>query len=501
MAKEITVAFDGSPLTLDPLYYKQVIGHFIIKNIFDTLVSTNEYDEIIPRLAKRWDIVDHKIYRFYLRDDVYFHNGRKLTAHDYINCINRNFTEYLDSQDMDVLTFVEGYDEAVKAKKSIKGIKALNDYTLEIILKKPHVEFIYNLSSYLFVYPIEEVKNQKRSFSKYPIGSGPYKISTNENSGKRIILEAFDRYYGEKPIIDKIIFEYVPPKNIISKFMSNEIDIISYFYNSGNIINELKKLPKDKYNIIEHEGLRSLFITFNTNRKPFNDKAIRKYINSRIDRKTLANFIPNLTPSYQLFGKNVLGRISDERPQEYAAIKLTKDKLQLIKNKTFKMYMYKEYAPYFEKVFNKENEFKIKPIIFTDIKSVINILHKTRDFDLFLTSWNVNRPSGITYSTLLYSKGKYNGGQYKSNKMDELFEKAFEEEDEYKRKIYCEQISKFIQDDSPIIPLGFLGTSGKKIIKPYIIVKNPNIFRDFIDFERNQVDIDINHYKKFTGKN
>ena len=51
-------------------------------NIYDGLVDFDENFRIIPRLAKSWNNPDQNKWRFYLREEVKFHNNDILTAED-----------------------------------------------------------------------------------------------------------------------------------------------------------------------------------------------------------------------------------------------------------------------------------------------------------------------------------------------------------------------------------------------------------------------------------
>ncbi|RCW48299.1 MULTISPECIES: ABC transporter substrate-binding protein [unclassified Halanaerobium] len=53
----------------------------ILENMYDTLVWRDEDLNLIPALATDWENVDELTWDFYLRDDVYWHDGEKFTAH------------------------------------------------------------------------------------------------------------------------------------------------------------------------------------------------------------------------------------------------------------------------------------------------------------------------------------------------------------------------------------------------------------------------------------
>ncbi|MBO9572421.1 MAG: ABC transporter substrate-binding protein, partial [Chitinophagaceae bacterium] len=77
--------------TLDPAFAKNQSIIWAVHQLYNTLVETNSDLEIIPSLAKHWDISEDRLtYTFYLRNDVFFHDneifpggkGRKMVAAD-----------------------------------------------------------------------------------------------------------------------------------------------------------------------------------------------------------------------------------------------------------------------------------------------------------------------------------------------------------------------------------------------------------------------------------
>ena len=78
--------------SLDPAFAKDKATIWATSQLFNGLVKMDHHSRIIPCIAERWDISsDGKLYRFYLRDDIYFHNhqlfedgnGRKVVASDF----------------------------------------------------------------------------------------------------------------------------------------------------------------------------------------------------------------------------------------------------------------------------------------------------------------------------------------------------------------------------------------------------------------------------------
>src|SRR5215204_3366051 len=79
--------------SLDPAFAKNQSVMWAAHQLYNTLVEVDSQLNIVPSLAKRWIISeDKKMYTFFLRDDIFFHNdecfkngkGRKLKADDVV---------------------------------------------------------------------------------------------------------------------------------------------------------------------------------------------------------------------------------------------------------------------------------------------------------------------------------------------------------------------------------------------------------------------------------
>ena len=77
---EVVVVLKAEPSNIDPHGNTELVAMTTQVQIFETLVTKDEEGNIVPCLAESWEQIDDHTVRFTLRDDVYFHNGEKLTA-------------------------------------------------------------------------------------------------------------------------------------------------------------------------------------------------------------------------------------------------------------------------------------------------------------------------------------------------------------------------------------------------------------------------------------
>ncbi|HDX9709399.1 ABC transporter substrate-binding protein [Bacillus cereus] len=170
-------------ITLDPVYATMRSECHMVKHIFDTLVYVDGNTNIIePRLAFHWEYNDaEKIWTFYLRKGVHFHNGKQLTAHDVIYSLNR-FIKLENNAHTWMLQHVE-------------SIRSVDDYVFEIQLHTENRMFLHMLSA-------EQCSIVNEDEAGGLIGTGPFQLyKSNENL---FILEGHPLYFRERPFLDRV---------------------------------------------------------------------------------------------------------------------------------------------------------------------------------------------------------------------------------------------------------------------------------------------------------
>ena len=133
-----------SPRTLDPAFSTDIYSVTLIQQIFDGLVQFDQNLNVVPALATSWMVSsDGLVYTFNLRSNANFHNGRQVTAEDFVY----SFTRILDpEQQAGALSFFKKVRGAASYRrgesKEVLGFKALSPLTLEITLAEPFAPFL-----------------------------------------------------------------------------------------------------------------------------------------------------------------------------------------------------------------------------------------------------------------------------------------------------------------------------------------------------------------------
>src|SRR3990167_5125101 len=82
----LRIGMGAEPDTLNPLTSSDAYSSRVLSYVNDSLIERdNDTLEYKPKLAKSWEVSpDHLSYTFVLRDDVFWHDGRKFTADDVV---------------------------------------------------------------------------------------------------------------------------------------------------------------------------------------------------------------------------------------------------------------------------------------------------------------------------------------------------------------------------------------------------------------------------------
>lgn len=175
---------------LDPAFVYTAFESYLLGQIYSTLVIYDaSTDTFLPGLAHMWEAnEDHTSYIFYLRKGVRFHHGRTMTSRDVKETLQR-----LKDLNSPVLSLYE----------DIEHVELEGDHRIRFELSRPNFFFLHLLSCiHMSILPYDLERDKEVS------GTGPYRlVDLNEDV---LILNAFDFYYGMRPILDRVEIWYLP---------------------------------------------------------------------------------------------------------------------------------------------------------------------------------------------------------------------------------------------------------------------------------------------------
>jgi oligopeptide transport system substrate-binding protein len=216
---------------IDPAVAFESEGVQVDNAIFDSLTQF-DYNtlETKPDVATSWDTnAEGTVYTFHLKKGTKFHNGREVVAADFKYAWERLSNPANKSNYAFLLSMVKGYDEMqaeTNPATELSGVKALDNYTLEVTLSSPFAEFPIMVGMWNCApVPKEEVEKDPKAFAAMPIGNGPFKMVEPWVAGQGVKVVRFEEYTGTKPNIEGINFrEYSDVNTAFLDFQAGTID-------------------------------------------------------------------------------------------------------------------------------------------------------------------------------------------------------------------------------------------------------------------------------------
>lgn len=200
----------NEPAFIDPVNLQESEGTQVGNCLFDSLVKFDYVTgELQAAAAESWEAdPEAKVWTFKLRQGATFHDGSPVTAKDFKYAWERICNPANESEISYHLAAVQGYDEMQDGSATeLSGVKAIDDYTLEVTLQYPFGDFEYVVGHpALAPVPQAVVEADPAAFSEMPIGNGPFKMVEPWAHDQSIKLVRFDEYYGDKPYLDGIDF-------------------------------------------------------------------------------------------------------------------------------------------------------------------------------------------------------------------------------------------------------------------------------------------------------
>ena len=212
----LTIAYPVDVQSWDPTAVTFPAGQSIYKTVFDSPLTYSADLKLTPRIVREWKWQDKEAKRLEvtLRDDVYFHDGSKLTAED----LKFSFS---DRPHQDRKLAIAGLMGDLQSVEVVSPTKAVIVYAKPTPTAPIYLAF---LTGYILPKAYFE-KVGEQAFLAKPVGAGPYKIVEYQR-GSRLVLEAFDKYWGGAPKIKRVTFEFVPePSARVAAVESGRADI------------------------------------------------------------------------------------------------------------------------------------------------------------------------------------------------------------------------------------------------------------------------------------
>jgi oligopeptide transport system substrate-binding protein len=470
-------ALPWSPRNLDPAFSTDIYSVTIIQQLFDGLVQFDQNLNVVPAIATNWTVSsDGLTYTFDLREDATFHNGRQVTAADFVY----SFTRILDLQRRaSALSFFEKVKGAASYlrgdSKEVEGLKTLDSHVLEITLEEPFSPFLYVLAMKSSkVVPKEEVEGWGKEFGHHPVGTGPFRLDSWD--GSKIILSANPHYYEGRPHLDRVVYTIYPGaqhQKIFEDFLAGRLEEAFVIGASREKMAQTKT-----YQYYRKPSLSLMFYGMNCSEAPLSDRRVRLALNLGINKQRIINevFKDQFISAETIMPPGMVGYTPENSiytydPQRAKAL-LTEAGYDSAKNRLTLTLLsasksdvaQKELAMVGADLANVGVDLQIK--YETDWPTFEAELSQA-GLQLYRYAWYADIPDPDNFLNILCgSKSRYNFMRYRNSQVDRFLYQALVETDIIKRVSLYREAERIILEDAPMIPFMYL--TFESVFQPYV---------------------------------
>jgi peptide/nickel transport system substrate-binding protein len=451
--------------TLDPRAIDEVYESVVLRQIYQGLLSLDPSLRLEPCLAESWSISpDGLRYVFHIRRGILFHDGSPLTADDAAFSIQRCLDPGMQGACLAgyyLLQIVGAQDYMERRAATVRGLKVVDDHTLEIELAHP-------LQIFLKVLAMDQtVVVSRHTFEKLgarraecePNGTGPFRFVLRGVRGDAHLARN-DAYWGTPALLDSLVFAAIPESRPMTEPRAIAAGIIDFATLGAGTAPEALSLGLSVYRSPE---LSVSFLALRTDLPPFNIPEIRRAVLLAIHRDAIVAKDPEgKIPVYGLLPPGLPGRDPIDRmpPTDPDAARRLLARAGHPDGKGL---------PKVTIAFSRGGEVsrQIAAQILADLEAIglrvevktypwaqLDSLAMEGELQAFVMSWVADLPDPESFlSPLFHSKGESNLFGYQSARVDSLLEIAHMLQLGPERSQIYLRLQETVLRDVPMVPL------------------------------------------------
>jgi ABC-type transport system substrate-binding protein len=420
-------------------------------NIFETLTRVFEGARLVPWLASSVESEEAgERLRIRLRDDVRFHDGRRLTARD-VRATFERVLRLRGSLNRWLLSPIRGADEMIRGEADqLEGLRIVNAHELVLELVEPVAGFAAVFAHNSLAIVPEGTTTIGTSWKEGCLGTGPFR-ATRFEPAKRLDLEANPHYWRPGfPRAESLSFTFgVKPSEIAEKFRSGRYSL------AWDLVPEdlvaLRRDPELRAQYRETPRLSTYFVVFNCHRGPFSDESLRRRFAAAIDADALVQ---------QHLGRVAIradgllppGLAGHERVSRArgAAEPPASPRLALSLGVSSP---YSTYAPFVRGLIDQAAAAGFDVSLDNDRADRL-LLEERTSFDLLLARWIADYPdSDNFFNSLFHTKGGMQRLLVGNPALDAMIEAGRREHDPVARHAIYRSLEEYLFDHAIIVPL------------------------------------------------
>lgn len=319
---DLVFGLGASVTSIDPHFHALTPNGAIAEHIFSNMVLQDEFLRIRPGLAERWEVGDDpRVWTFYLRDDVTWHDGTPFTADDIVFTFERVPNVPNSPSNYSIYT------------QHVEKIEVIDDHTIRFTTFDVF-PLMPQYAALLTIIPRHAAEG--RSTAEFndgtaTIGAGPYRFVQFE-PGERIVLERRDDHWGDIPEPHRVEYRIINSNATrVAALLSGDVDIIDTVPTT-----DVARLEATEgITVSSIAGVRNIYIYLDQGRdetpfvfdlngnplaeNPFKDQRVRLALSKAINRDAIVSRVMNgqASASGQLLPKGVMGHVDELTPTAF----------------------------------------------------------------------------------------------------------------------------------------------------------------------------------------
>lgn len=302
--KTLTVGLNtGFNGIFSPLYYQTVYDDYVIKMVYQSMLSYDRDNQLQPELATEQPTIseDGSTLTFKLKKGVKFSDGSKLDADDVVLTFTAMADPSYTGRFSTYVDYLEGYKEYHEGDaKTLSGVEKIDDYTVAFHLATPRIDAISQVGTFPIISNSQFKKYKKGDTKMFedkasePIGTGPYVLKNFQKDSAATFVknDKFKAEDGEYQI-DNVVMKICDTSTELQELQKGTVDLLPQADNADKV--GTASLDKNlTYNNYASSSMQ--YFIYNCEAGATADPAVRQALTYAIDRQSFVD-------SYYSFSK------------------------------------------------------------------------------------------------------------------------------------------------------------------------------------------------------
>jgi oligopeptide transport system substrate-binding protein len=477
--------------TLDPQIGQEVQGANVMRDVFEGLVGEAPNADLVPGAAESWTMTpDGKKYVFALRRTARWSNGEPVTANDFVYGLRRGADPKTGSTYSFILSPISNADDVTAGRKPPEelGVRALDDYTLEIELTNPTPYFL-GLLAHAVTYPVNRANLEKYG-SEWTrpgnlVGNGAFKLEEWVVQSHIKLVRNPSYWDNDHTKLEEVW--YYPTEDQsgeLQRYRANELDV-SFTIPTTQLAWIRANLASS---LVITEYLGSYYYGFNLTRPPFKDNLkLRRALTLAVNRDVITGQILGAGQKPAFGWVPPLAHYKQQQMPEAA---WTQEQREAEAKRLYAEAGYSAANPLrTEIMYNTQEDHRRVAVTIASMwkqvlgveatlanqewKVFIDTRNQKKDTQVYRQGWIGDYNDAFTFAELLRSTSGQNDVGYDNPEYDRLVAASQSELDPDKRAALLEEAERILLADQPILPLYYYVTM--HMVKPWVGGYMPNI--------------------------